>query len=288
MVSGETETKEMSERRYLPFGVVFYVPNLLGYARIILSFLGLFFSSLHHSRRAVITWIIAAILDILDGIIARWLNQTSSYGVIVDIAADNILRSCIWISCVGVADDDKRSNSTSTMEVAAIVMFSTLILCLEWCTMVSTQVLQVRSVQTNKSHWKKGDDDPPIVQMFFRNNFHNPMGALGIYGLYASPISLYISLTCSPAHFIHKIIVVLLGYVSILPQFEEEEQQQHYCYYISVTIWTIFQVTAHLGRCICIPIESYFIVKYMSTLATEDEQNAIAKNKAKLSLDKID
>jgi hypothetical protein len=144
--------------------------------------------------------------------------------------------------------------------------------------MVSTQVLQVRSVQTNKNHWKKGDDDPQIVQMFFRNNFRNPIGALGIYGLYASPMSLYISLTCSPAHFIHKMIVVLLGCVPIPPQFEKE---QNYCYYISVAIWTIFQVTAHLGRCICIPIESYFIVKYMSSLASEDEQNAIAKQKGK-------
>jgi phosphatidylglycerophosphate synthase len=268
----------MKQRRQLPL-VVFYLPNLLGYARIILSFLGLFFSSLQYSHRAVITWILAAILDFLDGIVARWLHQTSSYGVVIDVAADNMLRSCIWISCVGVAGDyDSSSSISSNLRVAAIWMCSSLILCLEWCTMVSTQVLQVRSVQSNKKHWKKGDDDPHMVQMFFRNNFRNPMGALGIYGLYASPISLYISLTCSPVHFVQK-IVLLLGRTTtfITPQLEDEEH--YYSYYISVTIWIIIQGTAYLGRLLCVPIESYFIVKYMSTLATEDGQKLLQKEK---------
>jgi hypothetical protein len=64
----------------------------------------------------------------------------------------------------------------------------------------------------------------------------------------------------------------------IPPQLEEEEQC-YSSYYVSVTIWIIFQVTAHLGRLLCVPIESYFIVKYMSTLATEDWQMLLQKEK---------
>jgi hypothetical protein len=146
--------------------------------------------------------------------------------------------------------------------------------------MVSTQVLQARSVQNNtKNHWKKGDDDPHIVKMFFRNNFRNPMGALGIYGLYASPISLYITLTGSPVHFIQKIIQLPGRTTMFIPPQLEEEEQCYSSYYVSVTIWIIFQVTAHLGRLLCVPIESYFIVKYMSTLATEDWQMLLQKEK---------
>ncbi|HMC21574.1 MAG TPA: CDP-alcohol phosphatidyltransferase family protein [Thermoanaerobaculia bacterium] len=67
------------------------VPNLLTLLRLLLipvfllaSFRGMF-------TTAFILFLTAAVTDILDGIIARWLNQKSRIGAILDPAADKTM-----------------------------------------------------------------------------------------------------------------------------------------------------------------------------------------------------
>jgi len=154
----------------LPVPVALYIPNLLGYTRIILAFVGLFLSQ-SHLTTTVIVWMIAAALDFLDGILARWLNQTSNYGILIDVAADNILRTVAWITCIITSTSSTQSSSTVVMLVAFI---STIVTCLEWCTMLATQL---NSKINDGLHWKEQCEveeeqtDPTVVQAFFRNNF---------------------------------------------------------------------------------------------------------------------
>lgn len=160
----------------MPTPVALYVPNLLGYARILLAFCGLYFFSTSPVW-AVACWIIAAILDLFDGHFARKLKQCSTFGVLVDIAADNALRTLVWISAAIQAP----------LSYSLIAGF---LICLEWTTMVCTQLHAVQS----KSHWKLSrDQDPWLVQRIFANNFKTLFGGLCIYGLFSAGIFAYAS-----------------------------------------------------------------------------------------------
>jgi phosphatidylglycerophosphate synthase len=158
--------------------VALYVPNLLCYARIILAFVGLYISSTLPVR-AVTIWIVSASLDLFDGIIARWLGQTSRFGVFLDIAADNILRTCVWIAAASSSKED-----TDLLLAAGFI-------CLEWLTMLSTQL---QATNSDGTHWKTNAPrlvDHGIVRAVFRNNFRNPMGTLCIFGLFSANLFLY-------------------------------------------------------------------------------------------------
>jgi CDP-diacylglycerol--inositol 3-phosphatidyltransferase len=153
--------------------VVLYIPNLLGYARILLSFVGLHFSPTNPGL-AVGIWIFSASLDLIDGILARALNQTSSLGILLDIIADNILRTTVWIAA-SVDDPSYRF-------VACVVI------SLEWTTMVSTQLHATQS----GTHWKASrEKDPWLIKKIFADNFRTPIGTLCIYGLFFSALFAY-------------------------------------------------------------------------------------------------
>jgi len=158
--------------------IAFYLPNLLGYCRILLAFLGLYAAS-SFPAHAVALWVVASALDLVDGPVARLLHQTSELGTFLDIAADNILRTCVWIASVAASGD------------SLVRLLACMVICLEWLTMVSTQV---HASKLSGSHWKKNrGNDHWIVQEMFRNNFRNPLGVLCIYGLFAANLFIYAS-----------------------------------------------------------------------------------------------
>ena len=217
--------------------VLLYVPNILGYIRIIFAFLGLYYSILQQPITAIIIWILASVLDLFDGMLARLLQQTSQFGIVLDIVADNILRTLVYIATCNAASvtyyvstiapattDDKSTLSSHSSTTIVVIIISCCIICIEWITMISTQLYTLYHHSTtvdspatthisskttsdeSSPHWKKtiGTTNtttnarrPPeekewwIVQYFFSNNFCNPIGILGIYGLFASNLFLY-------------------------------------------------------------------------------------------------
>lgn len=151
-----------------------FVPNLLCYLRILLGFSGLHVS---HSRPvlAVFFWVISAILDAFDGYCARKLDQCSSFGIILDIAADNVLRTVVWLAA-------------AIQEPASYSLTAGVFISLEWSTMVCTQLHAVLS----ESHWKQSRaNDPWFVRQVFSNNFKTLFGGFCIYGLFAANIFAY-------------------------------------------------------------------------------------------------
>lgn len=205
--------------------VVFYVPNVLCYARILLAFGGLFFLE-SDPATAVLVWILSAFLDLFDGILARLLCQTSSFGVFLDILADNVLRTVVWVAAAAAS-----SNSYPVLCLASFIVV------LEWTTMLCTQL----HAGLNADHWKKNrDNDPKIVQAFFASNFRNPLGLLGIYGLFASNLFLYAS------H--HEMLFEKVPY-----------------------FWS-FLYLAMLGRAIAMGVEVYLCFKYFGLLLEKDSQ----------------
>ena len=80
----------------------FYIPNILEYLRIILIYYGII-------QKNFIFFILNYILDMLDGAIARYLNQTSYLGCFLDHFVDRLMILLqyyyyIWInkSCVNI------------------------------------------------------------------------------------------------------------------------------------------------------------------------------------------
>ncbi|KAL7446507.1 hypothetical protein ACHAXM_010222 [Skeletonema potamos] len=166
--------------------IILYAPNLMGYLRIVLSVYG-FVSAIHQQASlALNTWIAASLLDLFDGIAARRLNQCSKFGVLLDILADNILRTVVWISAIveSLKDNDER--------VTAKVCCWTAVLCLEWTTMVCSQCNQANS---GFEHWKdfqKGRKAPFWIEAVFKNNFRSIPGTIALFGLFVAPFGSYV------------------------------------------------------------------------------------------------
>ena len=191
--------------------VVLYAPNILGYLRILLSFHG-FRHALHKQpNKALNIWVAAAVLDLFDGIAARRLNQCSQFGILLDIVADNILRSIAWISAIIEYHRSSLSSGGGINEMVVCVWVG--IIFLEWITMFCTQQQQSNNMQTDQSdeqnvHWKdvkrkspskeieknnsKAKVPPFWVQAVFRNNFRSPAGILAIFGLFVAPFGSYV------------------------------------------------------------------------------------------------
>jgi len=195
MTAARKSASTSSPSRRVVVPIALYIPNLLGYLRIALAFAGLYVAVdaavvgeeySHYAESwikrtkpvfAVLIWFTAAFLDLFDGMLARKLNQSSQFGVLLDVAADNVLRTCIWIAAAVASascswpqyvplKDEQR-----VLTILAAAFFP----CLEWFTMFSTQVFAATG---DAEHWKQArqNNDPYLIRWYFANNFRNPLG----------------------------------------------------------------------------------------------------------------
>jgi phosphatidylglycerophosphate synthase len=223
-------------RQRLP--VLLYAPNIVCYARVVLAFVGLHFS-VSNPRRAIVMWTIASVFDWLDGILARWLNQSSSFGVFLDIAADNVLRSSVWFAVA------MSHQASSTKSASYVTMISCFVVCLEWFTMACTQLHAI----SNDTHWKHSRaQDPWIVLYFFANNFKNPLGVWGIFGLFAANLFAYGEQ--------HPDIVAIVPY------------------------FTMWQLIAYSGRLLSLLVEIRVSTSFILHLLDQDQAKSSSKAKS--------
>jgi CDP-diacylglycerol--inositol 3-phosphatidyltransferase len=216
----------------------FYIPNIIGYVRLFLLLISLFF--VHTIPTLfIMLWCVSVSLDFFDGYFARRLNQCSQFGVLLDVLCDNITRTTMWF-----AASCKNQN---------LLHLSIIVITVEWTTFVCTQL---DSTEQN-NHWKninqhkKVDDHiHPLVQYFFSNNFINPIGIVGIGGLFGLPLQLYAySAVCNTK--------------SLNTQFQ---------------IWfDCFSYMLYVGRFICACIEIYFIGRYFKKIVHREQ--LMMKNK---------
>ncbi|KAI2489958.1 CDP-diacylglycerol-inositol 3-phosphatidyltransferase [Fragilaria crotonensis] len=216
--------------------VALYVPNILCYLRIITAFSGLWFKD-HQPFVALFIWLTSAALDLLDGIIARTLNQTSNLGILLDVCADNVLRTCLWMAAMV-----QYPNQPLLLSISCLVVST------EWFTFMSTQLHSAQrkqeenfqTINTN-SHWKiERHHDPWWVRAVFQSGFRNPCGTWTIYGLFATPLFLWMSAGNA---------VVISQYI---PFFR---------------FWTF---AAYSGRFYAFVVECYFSVSYLAHVVEGD------------------
>lgn len=74
--------------------IFLFIPNLIGYARVVLAGASLYFMS-YHPHYCTILYSISCLLDALDGYAARKYNQSTKFGAVLDMVTDRCTTSCL-------------------------------------------------------------------------------------------------------------------------------------------------------------------------------------------------
>ncbi|KAG9691987.1 CDP-diacylglycerol--inositol 3-phosphatidyltransferase, partial [Aureobasidium melanogenum] len=76
--------------------IFLFAPNLIGYTRVILAVVSLYFMPVH-PRRCSAIYAISCILDALDGWAARRLDQGTRFGAVLDMVTDRCTTTCLLV-----------------------------------------------------------------------------------------------------------------------------------------------------------------------------------------------
>ena len=212
--------------------VALYVPNILCYIRIITAFLGLLYKD-DHPVVALTIWLASAALDLFDGILARLLHQTSRLGILLDICADNVWRTCMWVAAA------VQYPNHPTLLIMTCFVIST-----EWFTFLTTQLhayQRQHQAQVQDQHWKLArTQDPWWIRIVFQGGFRNPLGGWIIYSLFATPLILWLS--------------------------------DHPTIHIHIPFFPIWKYTAYTGRICALTIEWYLSCSFLAQIIDDDSQ----------------
>ncbi|KAK7206801.1 CDP-alcohol phosphatidyltransferase-domain-containing protein [Myxozyma melibiosi] len=74
--------------------VFLFIPNLIGYSRVILALASLGFMA-YHPKACTWLYSISCLLDAFDGMAARRFNQSTRFGAILDMVTDRCTTSCL-------------------------------------------------------------------------------------------------------------------------------------------------------------------------------------------------
>ncbi|KAH9926229.1 CDP-alcohol phosphatidyltransferase-domain-containing protein [Fomitopsis serialis] len=85
---------DLATRQNYSENVFLFVPNLIGYSRIILAGVALYFMS-YHPKYCTIAYCVSCLLDAADGHAARAFNQTSKFGAVLDMVTDRCTTSSL-------------------------------------------------------------------------------------------------------------------------------------------------------------------------------------------------
>lgn len=141
--------------------IIFYVPNIIGYLRIAILLVS--WVKWDEPSTFIPLFILSSGLDFVDGVIARWLGQTSAFGAWLDVVIDNVSRSMIW--------------------TRLMPRFGFLFASLEWLTFVCTHQLG--------KNWKTHAKQPAFVKAVMADNFNTPLGLWVILSIWFLPVWLY-------------------------------------------------------------------------------------------------
>ncbi|KAI1495599.1 CDP-diacylglycerol-inositol 3-phosphatidyltransferase-like protein PIS [Biscogniauxia marginata] len=76
--------------------IFLFWPNIIGYSRIVLAIASLYYMPLH-PRTCSLLYSISCLLDALDGYAARYFNQSTRFGAVLDMVTDRCTTSCLLV-----------------------------------------------------------------------------------------------------------------------------------------------------------------------------------------------
>ncbi|KAL7269171.1 phosphatidylinositol synthase 1 (CDP-alcohol phosphatidyltransferase1) [Rhizina undulata] len=74
--------------------IFLFIPNLIGYSRVLLAGASLYFMPFH-PHYCTVLYAISCLLDALDGYAARKFNQSTKFGAVLDMVTDRCTTSCL-------------------------------------------------------------------------------------------------------------------------------------------------------------------------------------------------
>ncbi|GBE82001.1 phosphatidylinositol synthase [Sparassis latifolia] len=74
--------------------VFLFVPNLIGYSRVVLAAMALHYMN-YHPKYCTLAYTVSCLLDAFDGHAARALGQTSKFGAVLDMVTDRCTTSAL-------------------------------------------------------------------------------------------------------------------------------------------------------------------------------------------------
>ncbi|XP_071789915.1 uncharacterized protein [Asterias amurensis] len=141
--------------------VYFYVPNIIGYGRLLLVLLSWFYW--RNPPWLIGFYMTSLFLDAINGTVARKLHQTSAFGVWLDLVVDNVGRGMLW---------------------SQIYKWGCFVSALEWCVLVCTH--------TAGAQWKSNYGQAPwLVKNVMSNDCKTPVGLYTAWSLHLLPLWLY-------------------------------------------------------------------------------------------------
>ncbi|CAN6601208.1 CDP-diacylglycerol--inositol 3-phosphatidyltransferase [Trichomonascus vanleenenianus] len=84
----------MSQAKVTTRTIFLYIPNLIGYSRVVLA-LASFYYMQWHPKYCTVLYGLSCLLDALDGAAARKYNQTSQFGAVLDMVTDRCTTSSL-------------------------------------------------------------------------------------------------------------------------------------------------------------------------------------------------
>lgn len=76
--------------------IFLFLPNIIGYSRIVLAVISLYYMPLH-PRTCSLLYSVSCLLDALDGFAARRYNQSTTFGAVLDMVTDRCTTSCLLV-----------------------------------------------------------------------------------------------------------------------------------------------------------------------------------------------
>ncbi|KUI67872.1 CDP-diacylglycerol--inositol 3-phosphatidyltransferase [Cytospora mali] len=76
--------------------IFIFIPNLIGYVRIVLAISSLYYMPLH-PRTCSILYSVSCLLDALDGYAARYYEQSTRFGAVLDMVTDRCTTACLLV-----------------------------------------------------------------------------------------------------------------------------------------------------------------------------------------------
>ncbi|DBA85054.1 hypothetical protein WJX79_010359 [Trebouxia sp. C0005] len=146
--------------------VALFVPNLIGYLRLVLLAAAVC-TGVSAPQLTYCLFLVNLLLDGLDGIAARRLNQCSSFGAFLDVFVDNLTRGTLWVW-----------STPAPFGILPVILETTVFTCTH---------------RGGGAAWKTGcfSQAPRWVQSIMADGFKTPSGALAVVGLMGLPLWLW-------------------------------------------------------------------------------------------------
>ncbi|XP_047353908.1 CDP-diacylglycerol--inositol 3-phosphatidyltransferase isoform X1 [Vespa velutina] len=207
--------------------IFLFVPNIIGYGRVILALISFYFMPSNYVI-ASSCYIISALLDAVDGHAARYFNQSTRFGAILDQLTDRVGTMCLLATlCMFYPSYSFWFQLSMGIDIACHWIY-----------------LHTTLLQGKTSHKFIDMSENPIMRVYYTNRMvlffmcaGNEMFYATLYLLYFTEgpilagvglyrILMYLS---APVAIVKSAISILHGYVSCINMsiIDQKERQEH-------------------------------------------------------------